>query len=284
MPTDSIVEPRYRIGRVVLGAVVVLILVYLILPQFIVVPLAFSDQSYLAFPPTGWSTKWFSRIAENPAWLSATINSFIIGVPTALLSMVLGTLAALTVARGGLARAGVVSTVIVAPMMLPHVILAIGLYPVILKMGFLGTYMAAIIGHTVIGVPLVFITVNAALAGYSNALELAAMTLGANPWQSFWKVTYPMIRVGIIVGGILAFATSFDELMLALFLTGAGTRTLPRLMWEQLNDYLTPTIAGVATLVFAFTLSLLTVISMMQARGARIARSGLIAWRGRDAG
>jgi ABC-type spermidine/putrescine transport system permease subunit II len=284
MRADGLVEPRYRIGRLVLGAVVALILVYLILPQFIIVPLAFSDQSYLAFPPTGWSTQWFARIAENPAWLQAAINSLIIGVPTALLSMVLGTLAALTVARGGLATAGIVSTVVVAPMMLPHVILAIGLYPVMLQLGFLGTYVAAIIGHTVIGVPLVFITVNAALAGYSDALELAAMTLGANPWQSFWKVTFPMIRVGVIVGGILAFASSFDELMLALFLTGAGTRTLPRLMWEQLNDYLTPTIAGVATLVFAFTLLLLVLASTMQARGARMAKAGLTAWRGRDAG
>jgi len=158
---------------------------------------------------------------------------------------------------------------VVAPMMLPHVILAIGLYPVLLKLGVLGTYVGAIIGHTIIGVPLVFITVNAALAGYSDSLELAAMTLGADPWRTFRTVTFPMVRVGVIVGGILAFASSFDELMLALFLTGAGTRTLPRLMWEQLNDYLTPTIAAVATLVFAFTLVLLAAASALQSRARR---------------
>jgi ABC-type spermidine/putrescine transport system permease subunit II len=153
--------------------------------------------------------------------------------------------------------------------MLPHVILAIGLYPLLLKLGVLGTYVGAIIGHTIIGVPLVFITVNAALAGYSDSLELAAMTLGADPWRTFRTVTFPMVRVGVIVGGILAFASSFDELMLALFLTGAGTRTLPRLMWEQLNDYLTPTIAAVATLVFAFTLVLLAAASVLQSRARR---------------
>lgn len=267
-------EPRYRAIALVTAGLAGLILVYLALPLFVIVPLSFSDQSFLSFPPTGWSTKWFARIAENPSWLQAALNSLIIGVPTAFLSMALGTLAALAVTRGNLASAATVSILVVAPMMLPHVILAIGLYPVLLKIGILGTHVGAIIGHTIIGVPLVFITVNAALAGYSDSLELAAMTLGADPWRTFWTVTFPMVRVGIIVGGILAFASSFDELMLALFLTGAGTRTLPRLMWEQLNDHLTPTIAAVATLVFAFTLVLLAIVSALQARGGRSLAKG----------
>ncbi|MGN6764406.1 MAG: ABC transporter permease, partial [Rhizobiaceae bacterium] len=240
-----------------------------ILPQFIVIPLSFSDQSYLAFPPSGWSLKWYARMAQNPSWSEAAMNSLIIGIPTALLSTALGTPAALAVARGRLGMAGLISALVVAPMMLPHVILAIGLYPVMLKLGLLSSYSAAILGHTVIGLPLVFTTVSASLAGYNWSLELAAMTLGANSWQAFWKVTFPMIRVGVVIGAILAFATSFDELMLSLFLTGAGTRTLPRLIWEQLNDYLTPTIAAVATLVFAFTLLLLLVVSVLQARSAR---------------
>ena len=274
MRADAMVEPRYRLVAIVMAGLTGLILVYLALPFFVIVPLSFSDQSYLSFPPTGWTSQWFSRIAENPAWLRAAMNSLIIGVPTAFFSMALGTLAALAVSRGGLRSAGIVSILVVAPMMLPHVILAIGLYPVLLKLGLLGTHVAAVIGHTIIGVPLVFITVNAALAGYSNSLELAAMTMGANPWRTFWTVTFPMVRVGIIVGGILAFASSFDELMLALFLTGAGTRTLPRLMWEQLNDYLTPTIAAVATLVFTFTLVLLAIVSALQARAGRSPSTG----------
>jgi ABC-type spermidine/putrescine transport system permease subunit II len=255
--------------RIALYGFTVIVLVYLILPQFIVIPLSFSDQSYLAFPPSGWSLKWYARMAQNPSWSEAAMNSLIIGIPTALLSTALGTPAALAVARGRLGMAGLISALVVAPMMLPHVILAIGLYPVMLKLGLLSSYGAAILGHTVIGLPLVFTTVSASLAGYNGSLELAAMTLGANPWQAFWKVTFPMIRVGVAIGAILAFATSFDELMLSLFLTGAGTRTLPRLIWEQLNDYLTPTIAAVATLVFAFTLLLLLVVSVLQARSAR---------------
>jgi len=269
VPTDgrpSATVRRSRIGRFLVVATALLVLVYLILPQFIILPLSFSSQSYLSFPPPGWSLKWYERLAENPSWADAAWNSLAIGIPAAFFSMLFGTMAALAVTRGRMKSAGAISALVVAPMMLPHVILAIGLYPLLLQMGLLGTHLSAIIGHTVIGIPLVFITVNGSLGSYSGALELAAMTLGAGPWHTFWSVTFPMIRVGILIGGILAFALSFDELMLALFLTGAGTRTLPRLIWEQLNDFLTPTIAAVASLVFLFTLVLLVIVAFLQAR------------------
>lgn len=256
----------YRTWRVVLAGSVGLILLYLIAPQFILVPLSFSDLMYLSFPPTGWSLQWYRFIAENPAWAQATINSLLIGLPTALISMVLGTLAALSFVRGNLPYRTFISATLVAPLMLSHVILAIGLYPIMLQLGLLRGFLAVIIGHSVIGVSLVFITVTAALTSYSAAMELAAMTLGAGLWQTFWRVTFPMIRTGVLVGGILAFAMSFDELLLALFLTGAATRTLPRLIWEQLQDFLTPTIAAVATLVFVFTMLLLALAAFLQRR------------------
>jgi ABC-type spermidine/putrescine transport system permease subunit II len=257
-------------GRILLAGLAGLILLYLILPMLVVIPLSFSGQNFLSFPPKSWSLKWYGAMADNPLWLEATLNSLLIGIPTALISVALGTAAALGIIRGNIPRAGLISAAMVAPMMMPHVILAIGLYPVMLELGLLRSHFAAIIGHSVIGIPLVFITVSAAVTGYSGALELAAMTMGANPWQVFWKVTFPMIRVGMLIGGILAFATSFDELMLSLFLTGAATRTLPRLIWEQLSDFLTPTIAAVATLVFAFTLILLAVVSLLQLRRGRV--------------
>jgi ABC-type spermidine/putrescine transport system permease subunit II len=252
--------------RLLIAGFVGLVLIYLIIPSLVVVPLSFSAQEYLSFPPQGFSTKWYQRLAANPAWLDATLNSLLIGIPTALLSMVLGTLAALAIVRGSFARATLLSALLVAPMMLPHVILAIGLYPVMLEIGLLRSHVAAILGHTVIGMPLVFITVTASLRSYSGALERAAMTLGANLWQTFWKVTFPMIRPGIIIGGILAFASSFDELMLSLFLTGATTRTLPRLMWEQMADFLTPVIAAAASLVFVFSLVMLGLTALLQRR------------------
>ena len=257
-----------RLSRSSLKALSAAILLFLMLPILIIVPLSFSAQQYLSFPPTGFSLRWYQTMAANPAWIDATLNSLVIGIPTAVLSMILGTLAALAVVRGEIPFASFIAAAVVAPVMLPHIILAIGLYPVMLEFGMLRSYLAAIVGHTVIGVPLAFITVSASLRGYDGALEQAAMTLGATLWQTFWRVTFPMIRPGIIVGGILAFASSFDELMLSLFLTGATTRTLPRLIWEQLTDFLTPTIAAVATLVFVFSLVLLTFVALFQRRSS----------------
>jgi ABC-type spermidine/putrescine transport system permease subunit II len=259
-----------RLVRVLLPGFAALVLIYLILPSFVIVPMSFSNQTYLTFPPPGWSLKWYEAMQNDLSWPQAAVNSFVIGVPTALLSVVLGTLAALSVVRGGLRFAAAASAVMIAPMLLPHVIMAIGLYPVMLDLGLLRGYLGVVIGHTVVAMPLVFITVSAALRSYSSSLELAAMTCGAGPVPTFFHVTLPMIRMGVVVGGLLAFATSFDELMLSLFLTGPGTRTLPRLIWEQMNAYLTPTIAAVATLILAFSLLLLAAVALLQsAQGKR---------------
>lgn len=244
-------------------------LVYLLVPQFIVIPLSFSEQNYLSFPPSGWSMRWYETVAGNPAWQRATLNSFAIGIPTAILSMTIGTIAALATSRSDARSVAAISALMVAPLMLPHVILAIGLYPTMLQIGLLGSYGGAIIGHTVIGTPLVFITVTSTLARYPAALESAAMTLGARPFVVFREITFPLIRTGIFVGGTLAFASSFDELMLSLFLTSVGTTTLPRLIWEQLNDYLTPAIAAVASLIFLLTLIILLVAAILQLRSSR---------------
>ncbi|MCC7049916.1 MAG: ABC transporter permease [Alphaproteobacteria bacterium] len=260
----SAVDWLARLMRVALPGFTVLALVYLILPSIIIVPMSFSNQLYLTFPPPGWSTQWYSAMQQDFSWPQAAINSFLIGVPTALLSVALGTFAALAVVRGRLRFAAAASGFLVAPMLLPHVIIAIGLYPVMLDLGLLRGYLGVVIGHTVVAMPLVFITVAAALRTYSESLELAAMTCGAGPWRAFRHVTFPMIRMGVLVGGLLAFATSFDELMLSLFLTGPGTRTLPRLIWEQMNAYLTPTIAAVATLILAFSLLLLAGVAALQ--------------------
>lgn len=250
-------------SRIALYGVVGLAALYLIIPLFAVVALSFTSQSYLALPPEGWSTRWYGLLLANPAWRQAGLNSIWIGLWTAILSMLLGTLAALAIGRGGFAMTETLSALVVAPIMLPHIILAIGMYPIMVDLGMTSSSLSVIISHTIIGSPLVFITVTAAMKGYNQSLELAAMVLGANPWQTFWKVSFPMLRSGILTGGILAFASSFDELVLALFLTGPETRTLPRLIWEQLNDFSNPTIAAVASLIIVFTLILLGIVGML---------------------
>jgi ABC-type spermidine/putrescine transport system permease subunit II len=251
-------------ARSLLATFAVLVFAYILLPLVIIVPMSVSAQSYFSFPPTHFSTRWYESVFARGDWWTAAVNSFVIGVPTAILATILGTIAALAVTRSGMKGMTIATAIILAPLMLPHVILALGLYPVMVKVGLLRTYGAAIIGHTVVALPLVFVTVSASLRSYAPTYEMAAMSLGANAWNAFFHVTFPMIRSGVYGGAILAFATSFDELMLSLFLTGARTRTLPRLIWEHMNDFLTPAIAAVAVLVLAFTLVLFGLAALVR--------------------
>jgi ABC-type spermidine/putrescine transport system permease subunit II len=241
-----------------------LLVLFLVAPILVVVLMSFTNQLYLAFPPTELVMRWYVALWHEPRWLQAAWNSIQIGVATAMLSMLLGTLGALAITRGGRNWMQPIGALIVAPMMLPHIIIAIGLYPTMLDLGLNSTYGAVVIGHAVVATPLVFTTVTAALRGYDPALELAAMTLGANGWRSFRYVTLPMIGSGLVIGGIFAFAVSFDELMLALFLASPRTGTLPRLLWEHLNQTITPVIAAVATMVLIFSLVLLGAVAVLR--------------------
>ena len=161
------------------------------------------------------------------------------------------------------------SALVIAPLMLPQIILAIGLYPIMARFHLAGSYPGVVIGHTVICIPLVFITVAASLKSYRPEYELAAMTLGANWWRTFWHVTFPMIRIGVVVGALLSFTFSFDELIVSLFLTSPETRTLPRLLWEDLRQYVTPIIAAATTLVLCVSLVLLGFVAFLQRRVQR---------------
>jgi len=252
-----------RGGRLLLAAYAVLVVLFLILPILVVVPLSASSDAYLRFPPGGWGLRWYQAALSEPRWWRATWNSILIGVPVAAISAVVGTCAALAIARSRAGWTRPTAVLVTAPMMLPHVILAIGLYPIVVDLRLTGTFWAPILGHSVVGIPLVFVAVSAALRNYDFQLELAAMTLGANQWRAFSKVTLPMIAPSAITGAVLAFATSFDELMLSLFLTGPRTETLPRLIWDQLAYALTPTIAAIATLVLALSLFVLALVFVL---------------------
>jgi ABC-type spermidine/putrescine transport system permease subunit II len=244
----------------------ILVLIYLIMPTFIVFPMSFSDKSYLSFPPTGWSFRWYTEMWNRPDYPKAFVNSLKVGIPVAIFATVFGTLAALGLERGRPpGRRGLVA-LILAPLMLPQIILAIGMYPVMARLGIIGSTPGIIFAHTVVCIPLVYITVAASLRSYPATYEIAAMTLGANWWQTFWHVTFPMIRLGAAVGAILAFAFSFDELILALFLASPETRTLPRLLWADLRQYVTPIIAAATTIVLCVSFVLFGLAAALQRR------------------
>ncbi len=261
-----------RIGRIAAFGFTALVLLYLIMPTFVIVPMSFSSKTYLSFPPPGWSVQWYEAMIGRPDYPLALWNSLKIGIPVAILATTFGTLAALGVVRGRFPGARPMSVLVIAPLMLPQIILAIGLYPIMAKFGLAGSYPGVVIGHTVICIPLVFITVAASLKSYHPSYELAAMTLGAGWWQTFWYVTFPMIRIGVVVGAILSFTFSFDELIIALFLTSPETRTLPRLLWEDLRQYVTPIIAAATTLVLCLSFMLLGFVAALQRRLQRNAQ------------
>ena len=258
-----------RLMRAAILGIAGLALLYLILPTFVIVPLSFSSKTYLSFPPPGWSLQWYLELWAQKNYLTAFSNSIKIGVVAAALATVLGTLAALGIVRGRLRAMRPLSALIIAPLMLPQIILAIGMFPILAKFGLIGSYLGVILGHTIVCTPLVFITVSASLRGYEESYELAAMTLGANWWQSFRYVTFPMIKLGMLVGAIFAFSFSFDEIIIALFLTDFETFTLPKQLYDELRYQMKPTIAAASTFVIVISLLLLTTVALIQRRMAR---------------
>lgn len=261
---------RWRVARMGLVAFVVLVLLFLVVPTMIIVPLSFSGEQFMKFPPQSFSLKWYEAFFSSKDFMTSVLNSLKIGIPAASLATVNGTLAALALARGKIRFRRALSALIIAPLILPQIVLALGLFPVLAKIGLIGGYLGIVLAHAVVTMPLAFITVSTSLANYPEALETAAETLGANRWRTFAHVTYPLIRPGIILGFIFSFAFSFDELILAIFLTSPATRTVPRMLWEQLNYEVTPVIAAATCCILVGTLVLLAAGALVQQR-SRIA-------------
>ena len=236
-------------------------LIGFLVPILVVVLVSFQTKSYLSFPPSDFSIRWYEQFISNTDYQSAILNSLAIGFAAAALATIAGVCTALAVVRAAVPGRIVVSVLAVAPAVLPQIVLAIGLFPISVWIGVQGTLTAVILAHAVIGLPFPFITVCGALTSYSSRMEIASMTLGADPFQTFRRITFPMIRSSVIAGFIFAFAASLDELVLALFLSSPSTRTLPLLLWEQLNFQVTPEIAAAATIILLAT-SLMIVAAM----------------------
>ena len=248
-----------------LGGFVGAVLIGFLVPILVVVAVSFQSKSYLSFPPTDFSWRWYETFLANDDYRNAILNSLMIGAAAAALATVAGICTALAVIRADVPGRTIVGILSVAPAVLPQIVLAIGLFPISVWLGLQGTLGAVILAHAVIGLPFPFITVCGALSSYSSRMEIASMTLGANAFQTFRLITFPMIRAAVIAGFIFAFAASLDELVLALFLSSPTTRTLPLLLWEQLNFQVTPEIAAAATVVLLVT-SLLIVAAILLPR------------------
>jgi putative spermidine/putrescine transport system permease protein len=252
-----------------LGGFAGLVLLFLVLPIAIVFPLSFSSGSYMSFPPPGFSLRWYASFFDSASWTGAALVSVRVAVPVTVLAVLLGTPAAIGLQRGSFAGKRLVHALVLSPIIVPGIIVAIGAYFVYARYGLVGQPIALVLGHTCLAVPFVVINVSAALQGVDRQLERAALSLGASPFGAFRQVTLPLIAPGILAGAVFAFITSFDELLIALFLSGTGAVTLPRRMFDEIRYDIDPTIAAVSSLLIAATTGLMLAAELARRRSQR---------------
>lgn len=220
---------------------------FMILPLLAVVPISFSSGSFLSYPLPGFSLQWYERVFSSGPWMQALINSLMIGAVSTLLSTFLGTLAALAFARRDLPVAGTLLGLLISPMIFPPVISGLGMYFLFGHLGLTGTTTGLILAHTVLATPFVLISVAACLQVFDMTLLKAAAMSGASPTRAFITIALPTISPGIASGALFAFMTSFDEIVIALFIGGPSQRTLPRQMFDGIRDTIDPSIVAMST-------------------------------------
>ncbi|UPW18536.1 ABC transporter permease [Agarivorans sp. TSD2052] len=254
-----------------------LVLAFLMLPIIVIIPLSFNVEPFfsftegmLALDPEAYSLKWYAEIWNDDKWLLAIKNSFIIGIFATLIATVLGTLAAIGLSNPAMPWQKLWMAILLSPMIVPLIITAAGMYFFYSQLNLAGSFLGVILAHAALGTPFVLITVNAALSGFDYSLVNASLGLGARPTMTFFKVIMPLIRPGVISGALFAFITSFDEVVVVLFLAGPEQRTIPRQMFSGLREQINPTILAVATLLIIISAMLLFTIEYLRARSERI--------------
>lgn len=247
-----------------------LIFTFLVAPIFAVVPLAFNNEPYFTYPIKSYSLRWFRDFFDSEIWFMAIKNSLVIGISATIIATVLGTVAAIGLSRRQLPYKGLIMAILVSPMIVPVVITAVGTYFFYSKLGVANSLIGIILAHAALGIPFVVITVTATLIGFDQTLIRAARGMGASPLLSFRKVTLPLVWPGIFSGALFAFTTSFDEVVVVLFLGGVEQRTIPRQMWTGLREQLSPTILAVATILIALSVLLLVTLELLRRRNARM--------------
>ena len=293
-------SPLERVWYYTFRVICALIFLFLIAPIIIVIPLSFNVEPYftftekmLSFDPTGYSLRWYDLLLTHPnvptdvprdgawwstvwreaAWVNAAKNSVIIGFFATILATFLGTLAALGLSRPEMPYRRVIMAVLISPMIVPVIIITLGLFFFyssieINKWGV--PYLGVIMAHATLGIPFVIITVTATLSGFDHSLTRASASLGASPSTTFFKVIMPLITPGMISGALFAFVTSFDEVVVVLFVGANDEQTIPRQMWNGIREAISPAILSVATLLVIVSIALLATVEVLRRRSERL--------------
>lgn len=263
----------YYTFRVICG----IILFFLIAPIVVIIPLSFNavpfftfTEEMLNFDPAGYSLKWYEDFFSNRNWQGAVKNSFIIAIFSTLISTTLGTIAALGLSRSEMPYKTMIMGILISPMIVPVIISAAGMFFFYTDVGLASTHLGVILAHAALATPFVVITVTATLVGFDQSLTRAAATLGANPVTTFFRVIVPLILPGVISGGLFAFVTSFDEVVVVKFVGSYEQRTIPWAMFSGIREQISPTILAVATLLVIFSIGMLTVVELLRRRNERM--------------
>ncbi len=261
-----------------LKIIVAMVLFFLVFPILIIVPLSFNAEPFFSFTygmlhlePEAYSLKWYQNFLVDEKWQFAIKNSFYFAISSAILATILGTLAAIGLSSKYMPYRQTIMTIAISPMVVPLIIIASGMYFFYSVIDIVGSNFAIIIAHTMLGVPFVVITVSATLAGFDRDLLKASASLGANPIISFFKITLPIIRPGVISGALFAFITSFDEVVIVLFMATVEQRTIPKQMFSGLREEINPTILAVATLLLLVSVLLLFIIEYLRRKSLNTA-------------
>jgi len=250
----------------------VLVLVFLLLPILVIIPLSFSDSTFLVYPIHSYSFRWYHHLVHSDEWISAAKNSFIVAPSATVLATVLGTLAAVGLNKADFRGKGLLMAVLISPMVVPVVVIGVGVYLFFAQIGLSDSYTGLILAHAALGAPFVVTTVLATLQGFNHNLVRASLSLGANPLTTFFRITLPVIAPGLISGALFAFATSFDDVVVTLFVAGPGQATLPRQMFTGIKENISPTIAALATILIIFSTCLLLTLEWIRGRNKALAK------------
>ena len=249
-----------------------LVVLFLTLPIVVVVPVSFTPHRYLSLPGSQWSLQHYATLLADPSWMRSIRDSLIVATGSSLIAVVLGTLVAIGCWRISTRLSEFVRMVMLAPMIVPSIVHALGFYQGWVQFGLIDTYAGLILAHAMKGIPYVVISVSAALANVDLRLEQAARNLGATMLEAMRRVIVPAAKPGILAGAVFAFALSWDELVVNLFITSRNVYTLPRKIWDGIQDNINPAVAAVATLLIVVTVAAMLLRAML-ARRSTIVRA-----------
>ncbi len=277
MALPSYITPSERVWYYAFRVICALVFLFLITPIVVIIPLAFNAQPYFTFTeamlsldPEGYSLRWYEALLGSREWTSSIRNSFIIAISSTIIATTLGTIAALGLNRKQMPYKGVIMAVLISPMIVPLIISAAALFSLFARIGLAQTFPGIILSHVVLGTPFVVITVTASLSGFDNTLIRAAQSLGANQTRTFFKVILPLLLPGVISGGLFAFVTSLDEVVIVNFMAGPEQTPMTVRMFSGLREEISPTILALASILVAISILLLTVMELLRRRSEKL--------------